>query len=342
MSLLQLGISLHMRSPITSEIDFEKDGKQTGYLRLPHSVHRSAYGWIPIPFVQIKNGDGPTILLMAGNHGDEYEGQVAVTRLAKALEPNMINGRVLLLPMANYPAAKAGYRTSPIDDGNLNRSFPGDPTGSVTQVIAHYIESVLMKLADYAIDLHSGGSSLHYVPTVLYGDREDPREMEEVLRLMRAFAAPYALHFRRSGEIVSTAAARRQGTIAVTVEMGGSGTVTPYALKVTQEGIERVMHEFGILKESNLGSPGDTRVLRLTGQHNYLYAREEGLFEPAAEIGEDVTEGQTAGWIHHPESPWVEAQEVVFPITATILCKRIPGRVQPGDCLFQLGQDDTD
>ena len=330
-----------MRSPITSEIDFTADGRQTGYLRLPHSVHRSAYGWIPIPIVQIKNGDGPTILLMAGNHGDEYEGQVAVTRLAKALEPEQIRGRVLLLPMANYPAAKAGHRTSPIDGGNLNRSFPGDPAGSITEIIAHYIETVLMKMADYAIDLHSGGSSLHYVPTVLFGDREDSTEMAGVLRMMRAFAAPYALHFRRSSDIVSSAAARRQGTIAVTVEMGGSGTVTPAALKVTLEGIERVMAEFGILRESELGAAGETRVLRLRGQDNYLYARHDGLFEPAAEIGEDVGQGQTAGWIHHPETPWEAPDTLFFPMAGTLLCKRIPGRVERGDCLYQMGQDDT-
>ena len=127
----------------------------------------------------------------------------------------MLQGRVILLPMANFPAAKAGYRTSPIDDGNLNRSFPGDPTGTVTQVIAHYIESVLMRMADYAIDLHSGGSSLHYVPTVLYGDREDPQEMAEVLRLTEAFAAPPSRCITDDpGDIVSTAAARRQGVIA--------------------------------------------------------------------------------------------------------------------------------
>ncbi len=330
-----------MRSPITSEIDFDADGKQTGYLRLPHSVHRSAYGWIPIPLVQIKQGDGPTILLMAGNHGDEYEGQVAVARLARELEPAQIRGRVLLLPMANYPAAKAGHRTSPIDDGNLNRSFPGDPNGTITQIIAHYIESVLMQMADYAIDLHSGGSSLHYVPTVLFGDREDSTENEAVVRMMRAFAAPYALRFRRSSHIVSSAAARRQGTIAVTVEMGGSGTVTPAALKITREGIERVMAEFGILRTSGLGPSGDTRILRLTGQDNYVYARHDGLFEPAAEIGEDVEKDQTAGWIHHPESPWDAPDEVSFPMAGTLLCKRIPGRVKPGDCLYQMGQDDT-
>ncbi len=330
-----------MRSPIASEINFDVDGKQSGYLRLPHSVHRSAYGWIPIPIVQIKNGDGPTILLMAGNHGDEYEGQVAVTRLARELTPEMINGRVVLLPMANYPAAKAGHRTSPIDDGNLNRSFPGDPAGSVTQIIAHYIETVLMNMADYAIDLHSGGSSLHYVPTVLFGDRQDEKETREVVRMMRAFGAPYALHFRRSSEIVSSAAARRQNTIALTVEMGGSGTITPSALMVTQEGIERVMAEFGILRKTNLGKPGETRVLRLTSQGNYVYARHEGLFEPAAEIGEDVQQDQVAGWIHHPETPWDPPEEVLFPMAGTLLCKRIPGRVEPGDCLYQLGQDDT-
>ena len=90
-----------MGSPISSEIDYEADGKQAGYLRLPHSVHRSAYGWIPIPIVQIKNGSGPTILLIAGNHGDEYEGQVAVTKLAKDLQPEMLQGRVILLLLFN-------------------------------------------------------------------------------------------------------------------------------------------------------------------------------------------------------------------------------------------------
>jgi len=45
-------------SLVRSEIDFDTDGKHYGYLRLPHSVHRSAYGWIPVPVVMIKNGEG--------------------------------------------------------------------------------------------------------------------------------------------------------------------------------------------------------------------------------------------------------------------------------------------
>ena len=105
------------------------EGKATGFVRVPHSVHRSAYGWIPIPIVRIKNGEGPNVLMQAGNHGDEWEGQIGLGNLIRALEPKDIKGRLVILPSANFPAAMAGQRTSPIDDGNLNRSFPGNRRG---------------------------------------------------------------------------------------------------------------------------------------------------------------------------------------------------------------------
>jgi uncharacterized protein len=112
----------HSRSRLTAEIDFDRDGKQHGFIRLPYSVHRSAYGWIPIPVACVKNGDGPRVLLMAGNHGDEYEGQVALGKLIRSLEAEKVHGRIIILPSANFPAAMAGMRTSPLDEGNLNRS----------------------------------------------------------------------------------------------------------------------------------------------------------------------------------------------------------------------------
>jgi len=135
---------MHMppaKSRLYPEIDFDAPGKRTGFLRLPHSVHRSAYGWVPIPIVAIANGTGPRVLLMGGNHGDEYEGQVALGKLIRALDPGEVQGRIIILPSANFPAAMAGSRTSPIDQGNLNRSFPGDPDGGPTAQIAYYIES---------------------------------------------------------------------------------------------------------------------------------------------------------------------------------------------------------
>ena len=128
-------------SRLSADIDLNAEGKATGFVRVPHSVHRSAYGWIPIPIVRIKNGDGPNVLMQAGNHGDEWEGQIGLGKLIRSLEPASIKGRLVILPSANFPAAMAGQRTSPIDDGNLNRSFPEtrkgrsrsrSPTGSST------------------------------------------------------------------------------------------------------------------------------------------------------------------------------------------------------------------
>ena len=122
---------------IWTEIDFERGGKHVGVLHLPYSVTRSGYGMIDIPIAVIKNGDGPSVLLMAGNHGDEYEGQVTLARLIHDLDAADISGRVIILPAANLPAAMDGARISPLDSGNLNRAFPGEADGTPTWQIAH-------------------------------------------------------------------------------------------------------------------------------------------------------------------------------------------------------------
>ena len=78
-------------SRLSADIDLLAEGKATGFVRVPHSVHRSAYGWIPIPIVRIKNGDGPNVLMQAGNHGDEWEGQIGLGNLIRSLQPKDIS-----------------------------------------------------------------------------------------------------------------------------------------------------------------------------------------------------------------------------------------------------------
>src|SRR6185312_518948 len=95
---------------IFSDIDYARDGKQVGWLQLPYSVTRSAYGNIAIPVAVVKNGQGPTVLLTAGTHGDEYEGQIAFCKLIRELQPEAVSGRVIILPATNFPAAMAGLR----------------------------------------------------------------------------------------------------------------------------------------------------------------------------------------------------------------------------------------
>lgn len=141
-------------------IDFDKLGKQIGFVDIPHSPHDDAWGATRIPLAVISHGSGPTVILEAGNHGDEYEGPITLGELIRELDPAQVNGRIIFLPAVNTPAVDAGRRTSPVDGLNLNRTFPGDPAGTITQQISAYVSHVIMPLGDAFVDLHSGGSSL--------------------------------------------------------------------------------------------------------------------------------------------------------------------------------------
>jgi predicted deacylase len=333
------------RSRLLAEVDFEKDGVQHGFVRLFHSVHASAYGFIPIPIAVIRNGAGPTALLVSGNHGDEYEGQVALCNLIRTLRPEEIKGRVIVLPTANGPAAIAGRRTSPIDDGNLNRSFPGDPDGGVTQQIAYFIGDVLIPMADIVCDLHSGGSSLTYVPSALVKRDEDPAQLGRLLAALRAFGAPHAYvaiggATGTGGDRTLSGVAARHGIVAVGTELAGGGQVTREALRIAERGVRNLLVHAGILPpERRIEPEGPTRVFDVGGPDYFVYAPEPGVFEPLAEPGEMVRAGQLAARIHTPETPWAAPAEARFARDGFVLCKRVPGRTSRGDCLFHLGTD---
>jgi predicted deacylase len=332
------------KSRLIPEVDFGKDGKQAGFIRLFHSTHDSAYGFLPIPIVVVKNGDGPTALFSSGNHGDEYEGQVALTNLIKWLTPDMIRGRVIMLPMANYPAALVGRRVSPIDDLNMNRIFPGDPDGTVTRQIAHYIDSELIPLADLVIDLHSGGSSLNYIPTALAKQSAEPALYAKQLAALRAFGAPYTYiqggAQGQGGDQTLGSGADRRGRISLGTELGGAGAVNASGLAIAERGLRNLLVHLGILgQEHFVEPPAPTRFLDVRGPEMYVYAPENGVFEPLVDLGDTVAVGTPAARIHIPETPWLPPIEIAFKAAGIVMCKRVPARTKRGDCLYHLASD---
>jgi uncharacterized protein len=335
------------RSRLSAEVDFDRDGKQTGFIRLFHSVHTSAYGFIPIPIVVVRNGEGPTALLSAGNHGDEYEGQVALSNLAKSLEPKAIRGRVILLPMANFPAAVAGRRTSPIDEMNLNRSFPGDPDGTITQQIAYYITTELIPHADIVLDLHAGGSSLMHMPAVLMKTNPDKAYEKRSFAALSALGHPLAMvseggQGTGQDQTLGSQAVKR-GILAVSAELGGAGTLTQATLAFAERAATNLLVHTGILPESaRIAADGPMRITFLGGADYFVYARDAGIWEPCAELGQTVQPGQLAARIHAPETPWAQPAEVHFARDGMVMVRRHPGRAVRGDCLFHLATDAPD
>jgi uncharacterized protein len=327
-------------SRLSADIDLLADGKATGFVRVPHSVHRSAYGWIPIPIVRIRNGDGPSVLMQAGTHGDEWEGQIGLGNLLRALEPKDIKGRLVILPSANFPAAMAGQRTSPIDEGNLNRLYPGDAEGTITQQIAYWIEHALLPGFDYSFDFHSGGSSLTYIPSALAPRHEDPARMQKVVGMLKAFGAPvsYIAAAPQGGGRTFTSASARQGVVSMGTELGGGGLVTPASLKVAEDGMRRLLAHIGLL-QGPVPAASPTRLTEIGGDDYYVYASDGGLFEPLVDLGAEVKAGQPAARIHFHHTPWREPDLLTFKRDGLVLCKRVPARCERGDCLFHLATD---
>lgn len=333
-----------MTSRLSPEFDlFSVQGKKTGFIRIPHSVHRSAYGHIAWPVAVIANGQGPNVLMMGGNHGDEYEGQAALGQLIRELEPGHVRGRLVIIPSANFPAAVAGQRTSPIDDGNLNRSFPGDPNGTITEQIAYFLEEVVMPRMQFLIDLHSGGSSLMYIPAALVRHSNDPQYQAESIAMLEAFGAPISyltgMGQGQGADRTASAGAARKGVRHFGTELGGGGQITPAALRTCRDGLRRLLHRIGALTACDAPAAPATRLLVVRGSEYFVHAPEDGLFEPLVELGETVRVGQPAGLIHSLQTPWREPAVAHFEHEGLVICKRVPGQSQRGDCLFHLGTD---
>ncbi|MCS4296276.1 putative deacylase [Comamonas sp. BIGb0152] len=327
------------KSRITVDIDLEKQGKHIGFARLPHSVNRSAYGWLPIPIVSIRNGVGRRVLLLAGSHGDEYEGQVALTKLVQEFEANQIQGQLIIMPMTNYPAALAGTRTSPLDDGNLNRLYPGRADGTPSEMIAHFVETELMPRVDLVLDIHSGGASLNYLPCSTSVVQPDAEKCElDAVTLMRHFGAPYGLLLKGKSGIGSISeAATRNKIIRIGTEVGGRAWVERTYRELCEAGIKRVLAHLEIINSQGLPAPDEMLLIEaLPG--DYVYAHANGLFESAVRLGDQVEQGDLAGSIYFPATLNRPSEPVFFGSSGIVLCERPNAMCEVGDCLLHLAR----
>jgi len=319
-------------NPIRPTVPFDEDGKHHGFLRLPYSRDDSAWGSVMIPIAVIRNGDGPTALLTGANHGDEYEGPIALQTLAHELDPGKIAGRVIIVPYMNFPAFRAGTRVSPIDGVNLNRAFPGAPDGTPTQKIAHYFDDVLVQMADVVVDYHSGGKTLDFLPFACAHYLDSVSQQEACVAAVTAFNAPYTLMMREIDSVgMYDTAVENQGKVFVTTELGGGGTATAYSARIALRGARNVLMHAGILD----GAPeiGPTKMLDMPGDDCFHFSTSEGLVAPLVDLGEKVVVGQPIARVWPNDRTGVDPIEYRTQRAGILAARHFPGLVQTGDCL---------
>lgn len=333
-----------IRTPITTDIDFTRDGKQASYFRVPHSRNDSAWASLPIPMTVVKNGTGPTVLFTAGIHGGEYEGPVTLMNLSRELAVEQVQGRVILLPALNLPAVQAGQRLSPLDGKDLNRVFPGSPTGSVTQLIAHYVHDHILPLCDAVIDLHSGGTSLDFIPYISMHELGDPEMNQRTRAALEAFQAPIALVIEEiTGEGLLDYAVERMGKLFLSAELGGAGTLSPRGLRIARLGVRNLLKHFEIIAGEPLSSVSqglpESRAMQVPGVDSYHSAPVSGIYESRFELSEQIEQGEVLGQIHSVTDLENPPRALQAQRSGTLIVTRGPGHVRVGDTVAVLAQD---
>lgn len=333
-----------MHTGIVCDLDFDREGVQSGFLNLPYSVDRSPYYQIKVPYWRIKRGEGARLLIMAGIHGDEYEGELQLGRLQRRLAAMNICGEVTILPVVNIPAVLAARRCSPFDGGNLNRAFPGSTTGSPTERLAHFLEHELFTQHDVVFDLHAGGTSMAHLLCTLVEREADKNRFDRALNLIAQMGGDYAfIADNGSTAPTSMGAASRAGAIGLSGEFGGGGTVSPESMSFTAQVLDRLLHTLGIVSEPVLSRTLKAellpvQLLSLSRHSQGIYATRRGWFEPAVPLGAHVSAGDLAGWYHNLERLDDHEEAIYFAEGGVVISRRLHCDSQAGDCLIQVAE----
>ena len=270
----------------------------------------------------------PRVVLVAGIHGDESEGMLALMELSERIEPHEITGRLIIVPVANPLAFAAGVRRTPLDGLDLNRVFPGSSTGSITERIAHVLFTNTTVGADLLFSLHSWYAAGIVVPYIEVFETPSP----VVAASFRAAVASGFDTIRISDwpPGLLTRCANDVGVLGIESEVGGMGTSSPEGQRIYRSSIDAVLRHVGMLSG---GRDAEARSV-MTVKRIPVSSPVGGLLRCNVKLGDVVAKGDTLGTIHDLHGNTLAT--IVTPRAGTIAAHRTLASVAPGDHAFWL------
>ena len=328
-------------SPVVCTVDLAAPGKQVGHLAFPKITNTAGWASTFVHIASIANGEGPTILVLAGNHGDEYEGQVAALRLLQELQPEQISGRVIVIPVLSPAASKANTRNWP-SGANFNRSFPGRSDGPPNEQLADFLTRVLFPLADVVIDMHSGGRSAWFLPCSHMHVVDDPVQRKAMLEGMEAWCSDWHyLYIDVNGTGLLPVEAENQGKLVITTELGGGGRVPAPVHQLAWSGLNNVLRHVGVLKgevqtRASLGLPPAV-ILDGRNPETIVVSPEDGMFEAILEPGDPVAADEPVGRLWFVDRPDRAPELLLAPLDGFVVVTKAIPVTEQGDCVFVVG-----
>lgn len=249
-----------------------------------------------IPITTIRGArPGPTLALIAGNHGYEYPPILALQQLRPQIDPAKLAGTVIMVHVANMPSflGRTVY-FSPIDGKNLNRVYPGRTEGTVSERIAYAITTEVIETSDFVLDLHCGDGNEWLRPYV-YQMETGRKEMDEgIARLVLALGIDHVVIDRNrptdpAKSIYCSSTAITRGKPAVTVESGYLGTTDPECVVQLVNGVRGVLRDLKMLED---GPAPMTNAVYLDPAE-VITSPETGILYPNVKPDQKVKAGET-------------------------------------------------
>jgi uncharacterized protein len=279
--------------------------------------------------------DGPRLSLLAGVHGCEYPAIAALRRFMSEVDSARLSGSILAVPVVSPTsfAARSAF-VVPEDGRNLNRSFPGNYTGSFTEALADHVFRAFIEPAHLLIDLHGGDLFEALEPFVIYD--ASPHE-QTTQRLARAYGLKYVIRNHASDLAATTSgAAAAAGIPAIIAEAGGCGLLVEQDVQRHLRGLRGALTAAGML-EANPTTESVEQVLIDT--FTWLRCRAAGWWQAEVTVGETVTEGQLLGAVLDGFGD--EQETVRAPHTGVVIFLTTSPAVADNGLLMAIGGDLT-
>lgn len=329
-------------------LDFETPGRRDYWVALEHG---SIWGDHLIPltvFVGPRARAGEGLVAFGANHGNEYEGPIAIKTLMGEIRAEDVVGRIILVPVLNPAAFGAGTRDSSLDDGvNLNRAFvegAGTAPGltGITHRIAAFVRQSIWPHVHVVLDLHSGGLVARFALCASFHPLDDSRQTKAIEETARWFGTPFLMVYQNQTPGLLPSEAERLGKITVGTELGWGAAVLADGVRYGRHGVLAAAINHGQLQGKiepiDHHKAGTQRKIEIVDRACFVAAPFQGHYQPLFDCGVAVERGQTIGLLHDFNRIDLDPWPVVAEVEGVLLAQAWSAVVRRGQQIAVTGR----
>lgn len=257
--------------------------------------------WVELPLIVVRGvRPGPVMYLGAAIHGDEINPVEIVSTVARDVDVTELAGTLLVVPVQNPLAFQTQHRLpfahimkSPMDQSppDVFHSFPGDPQGNISAVIAHVLFDRLVLQVDYMLDFHTPTTGGKYAPFAFLPPTRCGAVVKESEALAKVFGADFILANDKGmyvGDKNPHVVAAEHGKIAFGIELGEGGVLDPVEVERGVRGLMNVLRAVSMIP----GTPVEIGRRYMMRTMTVIRATRGGLLHLRVGLNDDVREGQ--------------------------------------------------